>query len=102
MQHLRDQIVWVKGGIFSPIVLVGNECDLGGERSVATRDGEMLAHEWGWPFHETSAKTGYCIKEAFQELKKISVNVLSICEELFVVMIFLLCSELCKNVYCSV
>ena len=52
----------------TPIVLVGNKCDLEGERCVATRDGEVLAHEWGRPFIETSAKTGYCAREAFQEM----------------------------------
>jgi len=70
VQPLRDQIARVKGRFFSPIVLVGNKCDLEGERSVARRDGEMLAHEWGKPFFETSAKTGYCTTEAFQELAR--------------------------------
>ena len=38
------------------------------ERKVATQDGEMLAHEWGCPFFETSAKTGCNTQEAFQEV----------------------------------
>ena len=70
VQPLRDQIARVKGGILPPIVLVGNKCDLEGERNVARRDGDMLAHEWGITFFETSAKTGYCTTEAFQELAR--------------------------------
>lgn len=68
VQPLRDQIARVKGGFNSPIVLVGNKCDMASERNVVARDGEMLAHEWGSPFFETSAKTRYNVQEMFQEI----------------------------------
>ncbi|CAI7993557.1 Ras-related protein Rap-2a [Geodia barretti] len=68
VQPLRDQIARVKGGFNSPIVLVGNKCDMASERNVVTRDGESLAHDWGTPFFETSAKTRYNVQELFQEI----------------------------------
>jgi small GTP-binding protein len=68
VQPLRDQIARVKGGFNSPIVLVGNKCDMASERNVTIRDGESLVHEWGTPFFETSAKTRYNVQEMFQEI----------------------------------
>lgn len=68
IQPLRDQISRVKGGVVSPIVLVGNKCDMEAERAVASRDGEILAHEWNCPFFETSAKTSYNVHDMFAEI----------------------------------
>ena len=68
VQPLRDQIARVKGGFQSPIVLVGNKCDMEAERAVTTRDGDMLAQEWACPFYETSAKTRYNVHEVFAEI----------------------------------
>lgn len=69
VQPLRDQIFRVKGaGTQTPIVLVGNKCDMEAERAVPTRDGEVLAGEWGCPFFETSAKTRYNVHEMFSEI----------------------------------
>lgn len=59
-----------KGRLSPAIVLVGNKCDLEEKRKVATLEGEMLAHEWGCPFFETSAKTGCNTEEAFQGIVK--------------------------------
>jgi len=53
VQPLKDEIARVKGGFSSPIMLVGNKCDMEEERSVTTQDAEMLAEEWGCQFHET-------------------------------------------------
>lgn len=68
VQPLRDQIARVKGSGISPIILVGNKCDMEAERAVTTRDGEMLSSEWGAPFFETSAKTRYNVHEMFSEI----------------------------------
>ena len=68
VQSLRDQITRVKGGLDSPIILVGNKYDLAAERSVTMHEGESLAHEWGIQFFETSAKTGHNVQEMFLEI----------------------------------
>ena len=71
MQPLRNDIARVKGGFSSPIMLVGNKCDMEEERSVTTQDGEKLAEEWGCKFHETSAKTRYNVQELFKGLAEV-------------------------------
>ena len=68
IQSLRDQIIRVKGSAVQPIILIANKCDLEEYRSVCSRDGQMLASEWGCPFFETSAKKNINIGEAFVEL----------------------------------
>ena len=41
-----------------PLVLVGNKCDLEGERAVGREQGASLARSWGnTAFMETSAKS---------------------------------------------
>ena len=67
VQSLRNQIARVKGGLSSPITLVGTMCDMEGERAVTTQAGERLAHEWRCSFCETSAKTGHNVKAVFEE-----------------------------------
>jgi len=54
-----------------PIVLVGNKCDLEGERAVTTDDGQQLAEKWGTGFAETSAKTGKNVEFIFHELVRL-------------------------------
>ena len=57
------------------IVLIGNKCDLNGERKVSTEEGENLAKNYGMPFYETSAETGENVQKAFTEfLKNLSVK----------------------------
>ena len=68
VQPLRDMVLRLKDGVVPPIVLVGNKCDLEAERSVTTRDGEMLAAEWSCLFFETSAKTSFNVQEMFAEI----------------------------------
>lgn len=69
VRPLRDQIHRVKGRIKDvPMVLVGNKCDLDGEREVPTKDGENLAQEWGCSFFESSAKTCHNVHEVFSKL----------------------------------
>ena len=51
-----------------PSVLVGNKCDLEGERQVGEQEGRDFAATIQCPFFETSAKAGVNIEEAFYEL----------------------------------
>jgi len=47
------------------IVLIGNKCDLEGQRQVSTEEGEAFALEHGLMFLETSAKTTKMLKKLF-------------------------------------
>ena len=48
-----------------PVVLCGNKTDLAARRAVTTEEGKALADTFGWPFIETSARTGENVEEAF-------------------------------------
>mmetsp|Transcript_3236 Transcript_3236/g.6090 ORF Transcript_3236/g.6090 Transcript_3236/m.6090 type:complete len:88 (+) Transcript_3236:468-731(+) len=51
-----------------PVVVVGNQVDLTGERAVATERGRRFAASIKCPFVETSAKTGEGIAQVFKVL----------------------------------
>ena len=68
VRPLKGQIQRVKGVESSPIVLVGNKCDMESERAVPRRDGEGVAADWQCPFFETSAKTNYNVHDVFTEI----------------------------------
>merc|ERR1712137_737425 len=53
---------------FVKVMLVGNKADLWEKRVVLTDEGEMLAHELGVRFLETSARSACNIEKAFQWL----------------------------------
>ncbi len=57
----------IKSAIFDPIpiILIGNKCDLTLEEKVTTAQVAAKAAELGFPFIETSAKTGENVQEAF-------------------------------------
>ncbi|XP_019088873.1 PREDICTED: ras-related protein RABB1a-like [Camelina sativa] len=48
-------------------ILIGNKCDLEGERVVSTEEGEQFAREHGLIFMEASAKTAQNVEKAFIE-----------------------------------
>jgi GTPase KRas protein len=50
------------------IIIVGNKCDLESQRQVSKEEGEELANRYGYPFIETSAKTGHNVEECFFQL----------------------------------
>ncbi|XP_027224129.2 ras-related protein Rab-26 isoform X4 [Penaeus vannamei] len=52
------------------IMLIGNKCDVNGERVVRREDGERLAREYNVAFMETSAKTGLNVDLAFMAVAR--------------------------------
>jgi len=69
IKSMRDQILRVKGmREFVPILLVGNKCDLTGQREVRRSDGDALAQAWGCSFIEASAKSALNVNEVFAEI----------------------------------
>ena len=72
VDEFREQIIRSKGdddeeaGI--PIVLIGNKCDLNGDREVRREEGEEKGRLFGYPFLEVSAKKGQNVEESFVEL----------------------------------
>ena len=48
--------------------MVGNKQDLENERKVPHADAKQLADSWGIEYIETSAKTNFNCKEAFEKL----------------------------------
>ena len=49
-------------------MLVGNKQDLDNERQVEFSEAKALADSWGVEYIETSAKTNFNCKEAFEKL----------------------------------
>ncbi|XP_064091026.1 ras-related protein Rab-26-like [Macrobrachium nipponense] len=52
------------------IMLIGNKCDVNGDRVVRREDGERLAREYNVAFMETSAKTGLNVDLAFMAVAR--------------------------------
>ena len=68
LMGLREQIFRIKDEDEVSFILVGGECDLENVRKVERHQGQNLAHQWGCPFMEVSAKKNINISEAFFEL----------------------------------
>lgn len=69
LQEIREQILRVKDTDDVPLILVGNKCDLEGERAVSREQGAGLARSWGnTSFMETSAKSKINVNEMFCDL----------------------------------
>ena len=64
----HDRVLKGKHGAKCPILLVGNKQDLENERKVQHADAKALAESWGIEYIETSAKTNFNCKEAFEKL----------------------------------
>ncbi|KAH8656596.1 ras family-domain-containing protein [Tricladium varicosporioides] len=64
----QRQILRVKDKDYFPIILVGNKCDLDGEREVHRQEGEALARTFGCKFIETSAKNRINVDNAFYDM----------------------------------
>ncbi|KAG1175532.1 hypothetical protein G6F70_004681 [Rhizopus microsporus] len=63
-----QQIRRVKDRDFFPMILVGNKCDLEGERQVSNQEGKDLAKSFGCPFNETSAKQRIHVDDVFYDV----------------------------------
>ena len=64
----HDRVLKGKHGGKCPFVLVGNKQDLENERKVSHADAKSLADSWEVDYIETSAKTNFNCKEAFEKL----------------------------------
>jgi GTPase KRas protein len=64
----QQQILRVKDKDYFPIILVGNKCDLEGERQVSKEEGAQAARQFGCKFIETSAKSRINVDNAFFDL----------------------------------
>ena len=73
IKDLHDQILKRKQGEKCPILLVGNMQDLEEERQVVYAEAKAQAKAWGIEYIETSAKTNFNCKEAFE---KIALNII--------------------------
>lgn len=51
-----------------PIVIAANKKDLEHKRQISTKEGEMMAKEFGCPFFETSAALRHNVDETFEEI----------------------------------
>jgi GTPase KRas protein len=72
---LRDQIFRGQDKDISaqiPMVMVGNKCDLEGDRQVSFGEGQDLAKSFKIPFMEVSAKTRANVDECFFELVRLN------------------------------
>ncbi|KAG1461995.1 hypothetical protein G6F55_003239 [Rhizopus delemar] len=63
-----QQIRRVKDRDFFPMILVGNKCDLEGDRRVSSQEGKDLAKSFGCLFIETSAKQRIRVDDVFYDV----------------------------------
>lgn len=68
IRTFQQQILRVKDKDYFPMVVVGNKCDLDGEREVTRQEGENLAKLFGCKFIETSAKSRINVDKAFYDI----------------------------------
>ena len=68
LRSKRERILKGKHGEKTPMILVGNKQDLKDSRQVQFNEAKQLADLWGIEYIETSAKTNYHCKEAFEKL----------------------------------
>ena len=74
LKQKHDRVIKGKHGAKCPILLVGNKQDLENERKVQYSAAKALADSWGIEYMETSAKTNFNCKEAFEKLAQTIVG----------------------------
>lgn len=57
-----------KGRTIPSLVVVGNKADMPDKRRVTSAQAQEAATEWGAGYVETSARTGYNVDKAFEDL----------------------------------
>lgn len=71
LSALRDQIVRIKNDPLTPLVVVGNKCDLEEDRAVGRARAFSISQSWGGtPYYETSARARRNVDEAFVDLTR--------------------------------
>lgn len=72
----RDRIIKSKKDFeFNPsFILVGNKVDLEDQRKISFNEAKNLAESWGCEYIETSAKTNFNCKEAFQKVAALIIE----------------------------
>lgn len=68
LSSLHDRIVRIKNDPLTPLVVVGNKCDLKEDRAVSQAKALAVAQSWNAPYHETSARGRTNVDEAFVDL----------------------------------
>ena len=68
LKEKQKRVLKGKHGVKCPILLVGNKQDLENERQVNYSEAKEMADKWGIEYIETSAKTNFNCKEAFEML----------------------------------
>ena len=66
----KERVIKGKHNPNVPMLLVGNKQDLASERQVQYNEAKEVATSWGIEYIETSAKTNFNCKEAFERLAK--------------------------------
>src|SRR4051794_34067325 len=66
--RFREQVLRVKDAAKVPMILIGNKCDLQGDREVSTSEGMDLAKSFDCPFLESSAFLRINVDECFFDL----------------------------------
>ena len=68
LDEIRENILRVKTDESTPLILVGNKCDLQDNREVSETEAEGVANSWGVPYVETSAKTKLNVDKIYYDL----------------------------------
>ncbi|KAJ3441909.1 ras-like protein [Anaeramoeba flamelloides] len=68
INEIRESLLMVKDKERFPMVIIGNKCDLNGEREVEKSEATEFCESINVPFFETSALKNINIEDAFQEL----------------------------------
>ena len=66
----KERVIKGKHNPNVPMLLVGNKQDLASERQVQYKEAKDVADSWNIEYIETSAKTNFNCKEAFERLAK--------------------------------
>ena len=68
VRKFKEMIDRVRNYEKVPVVVAGNKKDLEHKRQVSTKEGELMAKEFGCPFFETSASLRHNVDEIFEEV----------------------------------